>query len=173
MEKQAHRFAGALLLPAETFSREVRVPTNLDNLLILKQRWGASVAAMMMRLHALGLLRDEEKLALFKRRSARWGSKSEPGDDKWVPETPRLLRRTIELLVSEGIVPIESIPRFLGLSSRDIEKICGLSDYYLDKPVNVIEMATLRSAVRSSETSGITRGTVVSFLSSENRRRRT
>jgi Zn-dependent peptidase ImmA (M78 family) len=41
----------------------------------LKQRWGASVAAMMMRLHALGLLSNEEKLALFKRRSARWDRK--------------------------------------------------------------------------------------------------
>lgn len=40
MEKQAHQFAGALLLPAETFASEVRIPANLDNLLILKQRWG-------------------------------------------------------------------------------------------------------------------------------------
>lgn len=45
--------------PFRAFAGEVRVPW-LDNLLILKQRWGASVAAMMMRCHALGLLDDDE-----------------------------------------------------------------------------------------------------------------
>lgn len=151
MEKQAHRFAGAFLLPAETFSNEVRIPANLDNLLILKQRWGASVAAMMMRLHALGLLNDEEKLVLFKRRSARWGSKAEPGDDKWVPELPRLLRRTIELLVNENIFPVETLPRYLGLSPQDIVNLCGLRDNYFDTPGEVVELATLRAARKETQ----------------------
>lgn len=152
IEKQAHRFAGALLLPTETFSREVRVPANLDNLLILKQRWGASVAAMMMRLHALGLLSDEEKLLLFKRRSARWGSKMEPGDETWAPETPRLLRRTIELLIRESILPTESIPRHLGFSASDVERICGLRDNYFETPAEVVELATLRTLKSANKT---------------------
>jgi len=151
MEKQAHRFASALLLPAEAFASEVRVPPNLDNLLILKQRWGASVAAMMMRLHALGLLSDDEKLTMFKRRSARWGSKAEPGDDKWRPEVPRLLRRTVELLVSEGVLPTESIPRYLGVSPRDVEKLCGLRENYFSTPAEVVELATLRASRASTE----------------------
>lgn len=151
MEKQAHRFAGAFLLPAETFANEVRVPTSLDNLLILKQRWGTSVAAMMMRLHALGLLSDDEKLALFKRRSARWGSKAEPGDDKWAPEAPRLLRRTVELLISAGVLSAEGIPRYLGFSPRDVEKLCGLRDNYFATPAEVVELATLRAARTQSK----------------------
>lgn len=167
MEKQAHRFAGALLLPAETFANEVRIPPNLDNLLILKQRWGASVAAMMMRLHALGLLSDDEKLALFKRRSARWGSKAEPGDDKWEPETPRLLRRTIELLVSEGVLAAEGIPRYLGLSPRDIEKLCHLRENYFASPAEVVDLAILRGT-RAPDTQAIhlssnSKADVVSF----------
>ena len=163
MEKQAHRFAGALLLPAETFSIEVRIPPNLDNLLILKQRWGASVAAMMMRLHALGLLNDAEKLALFKRRSARWGSKAEPGDDKWEPEAPRLLRRTVELLISEGILAAEGIPRYLGFSPRDIEKLCHLRENYFATPAEVVELATLREARTPTRLSVNGRADVVAF----------
>lgn len=151
MEKQAHRFAGALLLPAETFAIEVRIPPNLDNLLILKQRWGASVAAMMMRLHALRLLSDDEKLALFKRRSARWGSKAEPGDDKWEPEVPRLLRRTVELLISEGVLAAEGIPRYLGLSPYDIEKLCHLRENYFTVPSQVVELPTLRGSRASDQ----------------------
>lgn len=168
IEKQAHRFAGALLLPAETFASEVRVPPNLDNLLILKQRWGSSVAAMMMRAHALGLLNDDQKLALFKRRSARWGSKAEPGDDKWDPEVPRLLRRTVELLVGEGILPAEGIPRHLGFSPRDVEKLCNLRDNYFATPADVVELATLRAARSEDRTvrrTDVNKSSVVSFLS--------
>jgi hypothetical protein len=43
-------------------------------------------------------------------------SKSEPGDDARVPEQPRLLRRTVELLVSSGVLPLDAIPRHIGLS---------------------------------------------------------
>ena len=167
MEKQAHRFAGALLLPAEIFASEVRVPPNLDNLLILKQRWGASVAAMMMRLHALGLLSDEEKLVLFKRRSARWGSKAEPGDEKWVPESPRVLRRTVELLIGAGILPATGIPRYLGFSPLDVEKLCGLRRDYFSTPAEVVDLATLRAARRDGELADRPEkggGNVVSFM---------
>jgi Zn-dependent peptidase ImmA (M78 family)/DNA-binding XRE family transcriptional regulator len=171
MEKQAHRFAGALLLPAETFSTEVRTPPNLDNLLILKQRWGASVAAMMMRLHALGLLRDDEKIALFKRRSARWGSKAEPGDDKWEPESPRLLRRTVELLISEGILTAERIPHYLGFSALDIEKLCHLRENYFATPPEIVELATLRGSKVLDQTTHISpsKAGVVAFSKYKNK----
>lgn len=146
MEKQAHQFAGAFLLPAQTFAGEIRLPVTLDNLLILKQRWGVSVAAMLMRLQTLKLIGDEDKLSLFKRRSARWGAKSEPGDDKRPPEQPRLLRRTIELLINSGVMPMAAIPRHLGYSPRDVESLTGLRDGFFDGPAEVIELATLRRA---------------------------
>ncbi|WP_058879324.1 XRE family transcriptional regulator, partial [Pseudomonas aeruginosa] len=98
MEDQAHRFAGAFLLPAESFAMDVKSPVTLDSLLLLKQRWGVSVAAMVMRLWALDIIDDDAKGVLFKRRSARWGVKAEPGDDGRAPEQARLLKRTIELL---------------------------------------------------------------------------
>lgn len=174
MERQAHRFAGALLLPAQSFAADVRLPVSLDNLLILKQRWGVSVAAMMMRLHALGLLSDEERLALIKRRSARWGAKTEPGDDRWVPEQPRLLRRTIDLLVQEGVVPLDRIPAWLGLSIHDVTQLCGLPQNYFAGPGQVIELATLRVARASGDSTSKPAGggaNVVSLTSPDRRLR--
>ncbi|MFG0642067.1 XRE family transcriptional regulator [Delftia sp. WSY_22] len=144
MEKQAHRFAGALLLPAETFADDVRLPVNLDNLLILKQRWGASVGAMLMRLYYIGMLSNEEKHNLFKRRSARWGAKAEPFDEKWEPERPRLLRRAVELLINSGVISAEALPRYSGLSERDVEQLCGLREGYFSSPPQVVELAKLR-----------------------------
>ena len=145
LEKQAHDFAGALLLPADTFAREIQVPVALNDLLILKKRWGVSVAAMIMRLRALGMIDEDAATCLFKRRSARWGAKSEPGDDDRIPEQPRLFRRSIELLINENIIPLAAIPDYFGLSANDIEMLTGLPEGYLSGKNNkVIELPRLK-----------------------------
>lgn len=146
MEKQAHHFAGSFLLPAESFAADIRMPVTLDDLLLLKRRWGVSVAAITMRLHALDMIDDEGKLSLFKRRSARWGGKSEPGDGDRKPEQPRLLRRTIDLLVDEHVMPLDAIPRHIGLSDMDVEMLAGLPEGYFQGKSNVVQLARLRIA---------------------------
>ena len=151
MEKQAHRFAGAFLLPAETFAAEVLVPPTLDDLLLLKRRWGVSAAAIIMRLRALELLDKDGALMLFKRRSARWGAKSEPGDDDRKPEQPRLLRRTIDLLVEEKVMPLEAIPRHIGLNAVDIQALAGLPEGYFEGKTNVVEFARLKASRKPVE----------------------
>lgn len=144
LEQQAHWFAGAFLLPAETFANEVRTPATLDDLLLLKRRWGVSVAAIIMRLRALKIIDEDGAQLLFKRRSARWGAKSEPGDGDRLPERPRLLRRTIDLLVEENVMPLESIPRHIGLAGHDIEMLAGLPEGYFQKKTTVVQLAKLR-----------------------------
>lgn len=146
LEQQAHYFAGAFLLPAETFAIEVRTPATLDDLLLLKRRWGVSVAAIIMRLKALNIIDEDGAQLLFKRRSARWGGKAEPNDDDRPPERPRLLSRTIDLLVEENIMPIDAIPRHIGLATRDLEMLAGLPEgYFLGKNNNVVQLSQLRS----------------------------
>lgn len=153
LEQQAHQFAGAFLLPAETFAGDVHTPVMLDDLLLLKRRWGVSAAAMIMRLRALRILDEEGAQILFKRRSTRWGTKAEPGDDDRRPEQPRLLRRTIDLLVESSIMPLNAIPRHLGMSERDIEMLVGLPEsYFQDKPTAVVQFAKLRSPAAARET---------------------
>lgn len=170
LEQQAHRFAGAFLLPAETFANEVRTPVTLDDLLLLKRRWGVSVAAIVMRLRALKIVDDDGAQLLFKRRSARWGAKSEPGDGDRPPERPRLLHRTIDLLVEENVMPLDSIPRHIGLAAHDIEMLAGLPEgHFQDKP-KVVELARLRPVAGSTANSVAPEGsTVVPFRSNPKR----
>ena len=170
MEQQAHRFAGAFLLPAESFTDSVRTPASLDSLLLLKRRWGVSVAAMIMRLNALEIVGNDEKQALFKRRSARWGAKSEPYDGDRSPETPRLLRRSIELLVNNGVIPLNAMPHHFGLAKHDIEMLTGLPKGYFNGPAQVIELATLRheSNTQSRSVGSAQNGTVVPFIRKKN-----
>lgn len=148
MEEQAHRFAGAFLLPTETFASEVLIPPTLDDLLLLKRRWGVSAAAIIMRLKALELVDADGAQTLFKRRSARWGAKSEPGDEDRRPELPRLLRRTIDLLVEEKVMPLEAISRHIGLAEGDIEALSGLPKGYFQGKSNVVEFARLKTPHR-------------------------
>lgn len=169
LEQQAHRFAGAFLLPAETFANEVRTPVTLDDLLLLKRRWGVSVAAIVMRLRALKILDEEAAQSLFKRRSARWGAKSEPGDGDRLPERPRLLRRTIDLLVEENVMPLDSIPRHIGLAPHDIEMLAGLSEGYFQGKPKVVQLARLRSVSSGQDAPVATDNNVVPFRFSPKR----
>ena len=131
LEKQAHYFAGALLLPAEAIAAQTPDFPTLDDLLPLKRRWGTSVAAIIMRLKAIGFLGEDETRALFKRRSARWGAKAEPGDDQRAPECPRLLRRAIESIAGAGIMPTSAMPDYTGMRAGDIESLASLPDGWL------------------------------------------
>lgn len=162
LEKQAHYFAGAFLLPAESFSNDVRTPVSLDDLLLLKKRWGVSVAAMIMRLRGLGILDEDGAQSLFKRRSARWGAKAEPGDGDRAPEQPRLLRRSIDLLINEHVMPREAIPRHIGLATHDIEALAGLPAGYLSVTDNVVQFARLRIIAQEGSPSS-SGGTVLPF----------
>jgi Zn-dependent peptidase ImmA (M78 family) len=150
LEKQAHCFAGALLMPAESFAQEVCVPVSLDDLLLLKRRWGVSVGAIIMRLHMLGMVDEDQYTTLMKRRSARWGNKAEPGDADRPPERPRLFRRTADLLVESGVLPLDGIPRHLGLSEFDAEALLGLPAGYFRGSANVVQLAKLRTPGESS-----------------------
>jgi len=168
MESQAHRFAGAFLLPSRGFSAEVASPVTLQGLLFLKKRWGVSVGAMIMRLVALGMIGDSDYLRLIKLRSAKWGNKQEPNDSDREPETPRLLRRTVDLLEQEGVVTADALSSLFGLSPRDVESLLGLPFGFLSLPkADVLELVLKRrdasldvQAVASLE--GRT-GTVLSF----------
>lgn len=145
MERQAHYFAGAFLLPGETFSAEVPSVPTLDTFLALKPRWKISAAAMLMRARALGLVDEREELNLWKRRSSRFGGKSEPLDGDLVPEQPRLLRRAVGMLVEHGVMPREAIPDRIGLSAGDIENLAGLSEgYFAPSTSRVVDLNAVR-----------------------------
>ena len=145
MEQQAHRFAGAFLLSSKGFSAEVASPVTLQGLVFLKKRWGVSVAAMIMRLVALGVVGENDYLRLIKLRSAKWGNKKEPNDEDREAENPRLLRRTVELLQQEGVLTAEALPSLLGLSPRDVEGLLGLPFGMLSLPkAEVLELTLKR-----------------------------
>lgn len=139
IEEQAHRFAGAFLLPEKTFCKDFYGPT-LDSLRSLKPTWKVSIAAMIKRCEHLGLINDEQVRRLWINYTRRGWRNREPLDDQLLPEEPRLLRRAFELLVSQKVQSYDDILTRLPFSQRDIEEIVGLPEGFLSRPFKPAEI---------------------------------
>lgn len=145
IERQAFLFAGAFLLPGETFAAEVASPS-LNTFLALKSRWKVSVGAMIVRCSNLGIIEDEYQQRIWKHYSARGWRRGEPMDEDIPIESPRLLGRSIKLLVEEEVRTRDEIVSDLRLDSGDIESICSLPRGYLSAPAaNVVKFPSIRS----------------------------
>lgn len=150
IERQAHRFAAAFLLPEETFGAEVSIPS-LDALRTLKERWRVSIAAMIVRLKQLEIVDSEQEKRLWMNMGRRkWRSK-EPLDDILEPEQPRYLRRCVEVLVSKGLISGLDIPASFGIPSTDVEQLLGLEQGFLDRAGQSIDLKTPAPAGDESE----------------------
>jgi Zn-dependent peptidase ImmA (M78 family) len=125
IEDQAFYFAGALMMPADQFLDELYAPT-LDAMAALKDRWKISVAAMIKRCQHLGVIDRDAAQRMWINYTRRGWRKSEPLDGKLEKERPRVLRRGIELLLSEKVQSISQILGATGLNPRDIEELCDL-----------------------------------------------
>lgn len=145
METQAHRFAGAFLLPEPAFLEDFYAP-KLDLLLALKPKWKVSIAMMLMRGTHLGLMEEEQKRQrIWMNYSRRGWRTEEPLDDELEVEQPRLLRRSIELLLNQKVQSRDAILGNVPFSAHDIEQLACLPVGCLsDTPpsVQVLDIST-------------------------------
>lgn len=134
IEKQANRFAGAFLLPRESFSQEV-LGTSISYFRTLKQRWGVAIAAMGYRCKDLKILSQNQYAYLLKQMNALRIRKSEPLDDLFPVDNPSLLAGSIQMILDHGVQTREQLEGALQLNLRDVESLCGVSKGYLDTKV--------------------------------------
>jgi len=111
-EKAAFRFAGAFLAPRPTIEREVgtkRTSVRIEELLILKQRFGMSVQALLMRLSDLQIISPTSfKWAWIHLSKLNW-RKQEPLPLQ--PEKPEWLRQAALRCFAEGFISQEEAER--------------------------------------------------------------
>jgi len=132
LEDQAYRFAGAFLLPASTFQAEV-VPT-LRSLVLAKAKWRVSVGAMIKRMAHLRLISPGREQRLFANLSRRGWRTREPLDDELDVEEPRLIKRSLDLLIANGIIRPDDLKARLALYVADVENVTGLTGYFTKGP---------------------------------------
>jgi Zn-dependent peptidase ImmA (M78 family)/DNA-binding XRE family transcriptional regulator len=130
VEEQAHRFAAAFLLPMAQFGEDL-FAANLDTLRSMKQKWGVSIAMMIVRARHARLISEEAERRLWVNLSRRGWRREEPFDASTPPEEPRLLRQSFELLLGERLQTPEDVAVDLALPAAEIETLAGLSLGYL------------------------------------------
>ncbi len=139
IENQAHRFAGAFLLPALAFSNDFSI-ANLDAFWALKPKWKVSVAMMVHRSEDLGLVEKGQARRLWINRTRRGWRLKEPLDDELPIERPRLLKRGFSMIVEEGLQSLDDIRAALPYSAGDIVELAGLPMRFLEQDVAPISL---------------------------------
>ncbi|WP_212374553.1 XRE family transcriptional regulator [Acetobacter persici] len=144
-EGQAHRFAGALLIPRSVFVREFPSARylNWQKLEAMKLRWKVSLSAIIRRAHDLQLIgADQYKRAYIHLRKTGQ-SKMERHDDYIQPEEPELLENALNVLENHQSGSIARLAVSTGLKSEMFELATGLSmpaEKILSTPENVVSL---------------------------------
>lgn len=124
IEREADRFASAFVLPSTTYPLEI-FSTRLSAFKELKRRWKVSIAAQIYRCSDLMLLSEEQVLNLRKQLSANRWRKTEPLDDEILLEQPRVLEKSLELVLGHTAQRPEDILLAVRLSRETVEALLG------------------------------------------------
>lgn len=111
----AHRFAAALLVPAEVAYRELgrkRRSITLAELGTLKRRYGLSIQGWIIRARDLAIISENYARQLFRLVSMRGWRKEEPYP-YIADEEPVLLQQMIQHAVAEGLITVDRIRQVL------------------------------------------------------------
>lgn len=110
MEREAHRFAGALLMPQKDAELIMTQHLMLADLVRLKAGWGMSISSMISRASNLGIIDADRTRSLQIQLSARGWRKKEP---VYVgTEHPILLKQMIIAKYGDSTDPIKGIDTF-------------------------------------------------------------
>lgn len=134
IERQANRFAGAFLMPRETFGSEL-LGTSIGYLRSLKSRWGVAIAAMAYRAKDLGVYNANQHGYVMKQLNAAGVRKVEWMDDQFQQPKPSVLAVGLRMLIENGVQTKEQIETALALNMADVETLCGVDPGYLDSRV--------------------------------------
>ena len=117
-EKTANRFAGAFLIPMPAAYMELgkkRSRLDFKELLLLKYKYGVSMAAWVLRARDLEIISEGAARGLFSemKRNGWWAE--EPGVQ--IPqEVPRRMERLVARAVTENLITVSAAAELLGVS---------------------------------------------------------
>lgn len=131
IEKEADKFAAELLLPEESFKKDLIYPTNLKFYEELKKKWKVSILAMIMRAAELEVITKNQLQYLIKQYYAKGYRKGEPLDDTIKIQEPTMIKLATNMLLDNNkFTPNEFMKNLndndIWLESNEIEELIGL-----------------------------------------------
>ena len=125
LEDEANRFAGAFLLPKESFSKDV-FSSSIDHFIQLKAKWKVSISAMIYRCKTLQLLSDNQLKYLNDQMTQRSYWRHEPLDSEMPIERPFAHKQAINLLLDNNIIQPSDFVNSIGCMPEELEEYCCL-----------------------------------------------
>lgn len=149
-ERQANMFASALLLPRNSFEKDVAAyPTDLQYYQFMKKKWKVSIQAMMYRAHQLGVVSDNQYQYMMRQVSKNGWRQKEPGDVSY-SLNENIFQGAIDLLIEQNVLTAKEILevfRYNGVTlySDDIEDLLHLRSDTLRVEEKVVPILQLRN----------------------------
>lgn len=125
LENEADRFAGAFLLPKDTFSKDV-FSTSIDHFIQMKAKWKVSISCMIYRCDTLGILSSNQIKYLKDQMTTRVYWRKEPLDNEMPIEKPFAHKQAIMLLLDNNIITPSQLIEKTGCSAEELEQYCFL-----------------------------------------------
>ncbi len=120
-ESSCHRFAGAFLVPAFAARRELTPPRQrlgIEELVLLKRKYGMSMQAWIYRAKDLKILSEHGATGMFREFSRRGYRKHEPGAP--LPaEQPTRMQRLVSMALAEDLISRSKAAELLGMPLSD------------------------------------------------------
>lgn len=146
-ERMAFRFAGALLAPASVIPRELgerRRTVTMQELGLLKRKYGISMQALIYRLYDLGIIGEAARNNAFRTFNQYGMRKREPAEYDFVgDEEPTRLQQMALYALAEGIITPDKAEELCPGSTAETEKDEGEPG-----PISPIDLMKLPRAQR-------------------------
>jgi Zn-dependent peptidase ImmA (M78 family) len=142
-EGEAHRFAGAFLIPRTAFAREFprsRRTLDWNALFAMKLRWKVSVRAIARRAFDLGLI-DAAQYRTANIQLVKTGqAKAERYDERVAVEEPELLRASISWVSNRDAIVLHHLLAKLGMAPELFSRLTG--ERMPTLPDNIVPIGT-------------------------------
>lgn len=125
LEDEANRFAGAFLLPQDTFERDV-FKTSIDHFIQLKAKWKVSLSAMIYRCKTLNILSENQIKYVSDQMTQKIYWQHEPLDNVMPVERPFAHRQAVALLLDNNIIQPLDFVNAIGCLPEELEDYCCL-----------------------------------------------
>lgn len=122
IERKAHRFAGAFLMPRETFELECPRSYKNGNWLAIKRHWHVSIAAALYRGRQLGIVSEKVYRNACIQRTIRSLRDREEGE--FEPSLPTLLNQAMRLVSDH--VNLEDLSNRIGIHLEELEELLAM-----------------------------------------------
>lgn len=119
-ERQMDCFASAFLMPGrlvEAYFGSKRDKVSLKEIRDFKERCKVSMQAIIRRLYDLSIITESMKTYLLQQMYKNGMATNEPGEVS--PEEPKLMRRIVSQLVTEGVISVSKGAQLLDINVKD------------------------------------------------------